>query len=71
MHQAAHTIILQTHAAAPAIAGAKSVSYQTWLITMLVPMWVGVRLMSRTWAMALGLGDRHRRARQPADDIVE
>src|SRR5207253_5994477 len=50
MHEAARTIILQTHAAAPAIAGTKSVSYQAWLFTMLLPMWIGVRVMSRTWA---------------------
>lgn len=67
MHEAARTIIMQTHAAAPAIAGAHPVSYQTWLITMLVPMWVGVRLMSRTWAMAITLGERHRRATDAAE----
>ena len=67
MHEAARTIIMQTHAAPPAIAGAHAASYQTWLITMLVPMWVGVRLMSRTWAMAIGLGERHRRATEAAE----
>ena len=65
MHDAARTIIMQTHAAAPALAGTKSVSYQTWLITMLVPMWVGVRVLSRSWAIALGLGERHRRPAEP------
>ena len=62
MHEAARTIIMQSHPATPALAGAHAVSYQTWLVTMLVPMWVGVRLMARTWAMAVGLGERHRRA---------
>ena len=66
MHQAARTIIMQTHAAAPALAGTKPVSYQTWLVTMLLPMWVGVRVLSRSWALALGLGERHRRAGEPA-----
>lgn len=62
MHEAARTIILQTHAAAPAIAGTKAVSYQAWLFTMLLPMWIGVRVMSRTWATAIHLGGKHRPA---------
>ena len=66
MHEAARTIIMQTHAAGPALAGTKQVSYETWLVTMLVPMWVGVRVLSRSWALALGLGERHRRAGEPA-----
>lgn len=62
MHEAARTIIMQSQAPTPAVAGTHAVSYQAWLVTMLVPMWIGVRLMSRTWAMAIGLGERHRRA---------
>ena len=71
MHDAARTIIMQTHAAAPALVGTRSVNYQTWLVTMLVPMWVGVRVLSRSWAIALGLGERHRRSTEPAHDVVE
>jgi hypothetical protein len=69
MHDAARTIILQSHAAAPH--GAGGVSYQTWLVTMLLPMWIGVRVMSRTWAAALLLGNRHNRSGQTANDVVE
>ena len=67
MHEAARTIILQTHAAAPAVASTKAVSYQAWLFTMLLPMWIGVRVMSRTWATAAALGGKHRRAPSAPD----
>ena len=61
MHEAARTIILQSHAA-PYTAG--GMSYQAWLVTMLLPMWVAVRVLSRTWAEALVLGRRHRRRQE-------
>jgi hypothetical protein len=71
MHEAARTIVLQTQAAAPAVAGTKAVSYPAWLFTMLLPMWVGVRVMSRSWATAIALGGKHRRSGQSGHDVVE
>jgi hypothetical protein len=51
------TIILHT---LPVHDGGYHVSYQSWMLGTLVPLWVGARVAVRTWSTAWNWGRRRR-----------
>lgn len=57
VHDAANTIILQTRAA-PDLG--HHISYASWMLGTLMPMWIGVRMAARAWSAAWLRGRRRR-----------
>jgi hypothetical protein len=56
VHDAARTILLQSR---PATA-APGISYNAWLVTTVVPMWIVGRVAGRCWSVLWRLGARQR-----------